>query len=237
LKVTSEITPEQAQMAAELALGVLEGEERAEALRLSLTNPAFAALVAQWQGQLDPLGEAFEETPPPDLWRAIEARLDPEPQAGTIHKLRFWQGLAAASGAIAAGLAAIMVLGPATNREVPDPAAPPASATVAIAQLTGTDGTMLAAKIDPQGQYLDIRAIALPDSGLTPELWVIPGNGVPRSLGLIARAGTTQVRLPDNLRPLVTEGAMLAVSLELAEGAPHEAPSSTPIAIGKISAI
>ncbi len=106
-----------------------------------------------------------------------------------------------------------------------------------IAQLTGTDGTLLAANIDPQGQYLDIRAIALPDTRLTPELWVIPGDGVPRSLGLIARSGTTQVRLPVNLRPLVNDGAVLAVSLELAEGAPHAAPSSTPIATGNISAI
>lgn len=224
-------------MAAELALGVLEGQERAEALHLSLTNPAFAAMVAQWQGQLDSLGEGFEETPPPDLWRAIETRLDSVPQTGMIHKLRLWQGLAAASGALAAGLAAIIVLGPATIREASDLAAPADPASVIIAQLTGTDGTLLAANIDPQGQYLDIRAIALPDTRLTPELWVISGDGVPRSLGLIARAGTTQVRLPVNLRPLVNDGAVLAVSLELAEGAPHAAPSSTPIATGNISAI
>lgn len=235
--MTSKLTPEQVQMAAELALGVLEGEERAEALRLSLAHPAFAAMVARWQGRLDPLGEGFEEAPPPDLWRAIEARLDAEPQTGNLRKLRLWQGLAAASGALAAGLAAIMVLGPATVREAAAPTAPAAPAPVVIAQLTGTDGTLLAANIDPQAQYLDIRAIALPDSGLTPELWVIPGDGVPRSLGLIARAGTTQVRLPDSLRPLVRDGALLAVSLEQPEGAPHTAPSSTPIATGKISAI
>lgn len=235
--MTSKITTEQSEMAAELALGVLEGQGRAEALRLSLTNPAFAAMVAQWQGQLDPLAEGFEEAPPPDIWRAIEARLDGEPQTDTIHKLRLWQTLAAASAALAAGLAAIMVLGPATIREASNPAAPTAPALVVIAQLTGTDGALLAANIDPQGQYLDIRAIALPDTSLTPELWVIPDDGVPRSLGLIARSGTTQVRLPDNLRPLVTDGAVLAISLELAEGAPHAAPSSTPIATGKISAI
>lgn len=235
--MTSKITPEQAQMAAELALGVLEGQERAEALRLSLTNPAFAAMVAQWQGQLDSLGEGFEEAPPPDLWRAIETRLDAEPQAGTIHKLRLWKGLAAALGALAAGLAVIIVLGPATIREASDLAAPADPASVVIAQLTGIDGTLLAANIDPQGQFLEIRAIALPDTQLTPELWVISGDGVPRSLGPIARSGTTQVRLPANLRPLVNDGAVLAVSLELAEGAPHAAPSSTPIATGNISAI
>lgn len=239
--MTSALTPSQAQMAAELALGVLEGEERAEALRLSLANPAFAAMVTKWQGRLDPLGAAFDEAPPPDLWNAIEARLDAAgpgvPGSDNLRSLRLWRGLAVGSGALAAGLAAIMVLGPGLMREASGPAIPAVKEAVVIAQLTGNDGTLLAANIDPQAKYLDIRAITLPDSGLTPELWVIPGDGVPRSLGLIARAGTTQVQLPDNLRPLVRDGALLAVSLELAEGAPHTAPSSTPIATGKISAI
>lgn len=224
-------------MAAELALGVLEGEERAEALRLSLANPAFAAMVAKWQGRLDPLGEGFEEAPPPDVLRAIEVRLDGEQRSAPVRSLRLWQVLAAGSGALAATLAAIMVLGPVSPREEPGPVVAAAKAQTVIAQLSGEGGTLLAANIGPQAQYLDIRAVALPETPLSPELWVIPADGVPRSLGLIARNGTTQVDLPENLRPLVTDGALLAVSLETREGAPHTAPSATPIAIGKISAI
>ncbi len=224
-------------MAAELALGVLEGEERAEALRLSLANPAFAAMVAKWQGRLDPLGEGFEEAPPPDVWCAIEARLDDAERPAPVRSLRLWQGIAAASGALAATLAAIMVLSPATLRKETGPVVATAPAPAVIAQLSGADGTLLAARIDPQAQVLDIRAVALPDTGLAPELWVIPADGVPRSLGLIARNGTTQVKLPASLGPLLVDGALLAVSLETAEGAPHTAPSSTPIATGKISAI
>jgi anti-sigma-K factor RskA len=106
-----------------------------------------------------------------------------------------------------------------------------------IAQLAGADGTLLAASVGPKAQYLDIRAISLPETGLVPELWVIPGDGVPRSLGLIASVGVTQVKLPAELQPFVVDGAVLAVSLETAQGAPHTAPSSTPIATGKISAI
>ena len=70
-----------------------------------------------------------------------------------------------------------------------------------------------------------------------PELWIIPGDGVPRSLGLIRPDGTTLVVLPPELKALLIDGAVLAVSLEKAEGAPHVAPSSTPIATGKISTI
>lgn len=224
-------------MAAELALGVLEGEERAEALRLSLANPAFAAMVAKWQGRLDPLGEGFDEVQPPNVWPAIEARLDTQERSHEISKIRFWRSIAAATGALAVGLAVIMVFGPVTFSDRPNPAVAPLVTPVVIAQLAGADGTLLAASVGPQARYLDIRAIALPETGLVPELWVIPGDGVPRSLGLIARSGTTQVRLPSNLRSLIVDGAVLAVSLESAQGAPHTAPSSTPIATGKISAI
>lgn len=235
--MTSQLTPEQTALAAELALGVLEGEERAEALRLSLENPAFAAMVAKWRSRLDPLGEGFAEAPPPDVWQAIEARLDGSEREGEVRSSRLWKGIAGLSGALAASLAAIMVLGPATHRETPAPAVANVPPPVVIAQLSGTDGTLLAANIGPQAQYIDIRAVALPVTSLTPELWVIPGDGVPRSLGLIGRDGTTKVRLAEALRPLVADGAILAVSLESAEGAPHTAPSSTPIATGKISAI
>jgi anti-sigma-K factor RskA len=232
-RVNSKLTPEQAALAAELALGVLEGEERAEALRLSLSDPAFAARVRKWQGRLDPLGDGFAEAPPPDLWPAIEARLDAEPRTLELGRIRFWQRTAALSGALAASLAAILVFNAFAVR-TPEPQSP---APAVIAQLAGADGTLLAADLDPQNNRISIRAVALPDSALVPELWVIPADGVPRSLGLIAADGTTLVAVPDSLKAFVVDGALLAVSLELPEGAPHTAPSSTPIAMGKISAI
>lgn len=228
----SKLTPEMAAMAAELALGVLEGEERAEALRHALSDPAFAEAVRQWQAQLEPLGESFAEAPAPNLWSAIEARLDAQPRAEEVSKIRIWQGATMLAGALAAGLAAVAIFNSAAVRETPQTTAP-----VVIAQLSGTDGTLLAANLDTQGGALTIRAVALPQSELVPELWVIPGDGVPRSLGLISPEGTTRVALSESLRPLVVDGAILAVSLETASGAPHTAPSSTPIAMGKISAI
>lgn len=232
--MTSELTPEQAALAAEHALGVLEGEERAEALRLSLANPDFAASVKKWQGRLDPLGEAFDEAPPPDLWHAIEARLGDQPANAEVRALRFWKGVAGLAGAVAATLAVVMVVNPfsASVPALKRPATRPV-----IAQLAGADGTLLAANVNPQTGQLVIRAVTLPKSDLVPELWVIAGDGVPRSLGLISREKATLVNLPKALRPLVIDGATLAVSLESREGAPHTAPSSTPIAVGPISAI
>ncbi|MBA4043605.1 MAG: hypothetical protein C0471_04185 [Erythrobacter sp.] len=230
--MNSELTPEQVAMASEIALGVLEGNERAEAMRLMLENPAFAAMVRTWQDELDPLGEGFTEAPPPNLWPAIAARLDAEPRGETISQLRFWQAGTALASAMAASLAAILIFNPATTPKPAQPAERPV-----IAQLAGADGTLLAANLTRSNNQINIRAVTLPDSTLVPELWVIPGDGIPRSLGLIEADGTSVVVIPAELKPLLIDGAVLAVSLEQAEGAPHTAPSSTPIATGKISVI
>jgi len=229
------LSPEQDLLAAELALGVLEGDERAQAMRLSLADPAFAAAVAAWRARLEPLGEDFAETAPPDLWPAIEARLGD--RGTTLRQLRFWRWGALGSGALAASLAAMLVFAPKPEpvtvvREVvraPD--------TMAMAQLGGEAGASLAANYDPGQGALRIRAIAMPQSDLAPELWVIPADGVPRSLGLVSASGTTNVAVPARLRALIVDGATLAITMEPVDGAPHAAPSSAPVAAGKISKI
>ena len=45
---------ERSQLAAEYALGVLDGADRANAARLANEDDAFAALVAQWHERLAP---------------------------------------------------------------------------------------------------------------------------------------------------------------------------------------
>jgi anti-sigma-K factor RskA len=231
------LTPEQDLLAAELALGVLEGEERAQALRLSLADSAFAAAVDAWRARLEPLGEDFADAAPPDLWPAIEARLGDRGSGPSVGQLRFWRWSALGSGALAASLAAVLIFAPKPEpitvvREVvraPD--------TMAVAQLGGEAGASLAANYDPGQGALRIRAIAMPASELAPELWVIPADGVPRSLGLVSASGTTHVAVPARLRALIVDGATLAITMEPVDGAPHAAPSSAPVAAGKISKI
>lgn len=231
------LSPEQDLLAAELALGVLEGEERAEALRLSLANPAFAAAVDSWRTRLDPLGEDFADAAPPDLWPVIEARLGAGSTNGNLRQLRFWRWSAIGSGALAASLAAVLVLAPRPEPVTVVREVVRAPETMAVARLDGEAGASLAANYDPDQGALRIRAIALPQSELAPELWVIPADGVPRSLGLVSASGTTQVAVPARLRALIVDGATLAITMEPVEGAPHGAPSSAPVAAGKISKI
>lgn len=228
------LDPELEALAAELTLGLLTGEERARALRLSLSDPAFAAALDAWRARLDPMYAEFEELPAPDLWPAIERRLDRT--GGTVRELRAWRWTALGSGALAASFAAAFLFArpePATVvREVVR-----APAQVAVAQLGGKGGALLAANYAPGEGDLRVRTIALPASDLAPELWVIPADGVPRSLGLLEGQGVTKVAVPARLRALLVDGATLAVTMEPIDGAPHAGPSSAPIATGTISRI
>lgn len=221
-------------LAAELALGLLDGEDRARAMRLCLSDRDFAASVEMWRTRFEPLHDGFAESPPPEVWPAIQRRLGVFDDTRLRRALTRWRVGAIASGAMAASLAAFVVLRP----PAPSVTIVRAPDQTAIAQL-GSDGAaaLLAANYDPAGGLLRIRAVRLPSSTLAPELWVIPEDGVPRSLGLLAASGVSKVTVDGGTRALLRDGATLAVTLEPRDGAPHRAPTSTPIAAGKISTI
>lgn len=231
------LTPEQEMLAAELALGVLDGSERAEAQRLVLADPAFAAEVEAWRARLDDMSHGYAEATPRDLWPAIETRLNAADDRETVRKLRFWRWSAIGSSAVAASLAAAMLLlpGPAPVTVVREIVRAPDQ--VAVAQLGGEAGALLAANYDPGEGMLRIRAIDMPQSELAPELWIIPADGVPRSLGLVDARGTTRVAIPAKLRAHMVDGSTLAITMEPIAGAPHAGPSSPAVAAGKISKI
>ena len=68
--------PEDERLAAEYALGVLAGAERAEAAQRVARETSFAALVAQWETRLAPwAGEIDEVAPPPQVWDRIASAL------------------------------------------------------------------------------------------------------------------------------------------------------------------
>jgi anti-sigma-K factor RskA len=214
-------------LAGEVALGLLEGEARAEALRLQLADRDFAAEVERWSSDFAGMAHQVEAAEvSAGLWRAIAARLDRENPSIVERALQRWRTGALLAGAIAASLALVLLLRPAPAL-VPQP--------VAIAQLTGTSGAALAARYDPLAGTLRIRADAMPASRLAPELWVIPADGVPRSLGLVAARGSSEVAVVPKLRNLLAEGATLAITMEEPSTAPHAAPGSAPVAAGKIS--
>ncbi|MFL9841907.1 anti-sigma factor [Sphingomonas sp. ST-64] len=231
-------------LAAELALGVLEGDDLAAAQRQRLADPAFADAVETWEQLLAGLAlETVEEAVPVALWQRVEAAIAETPDTVAsivpLQRLRRWQFGAGAAGAVAAALAILLMLPrPAVEGPPPDRTQPVASRPAIVAQLRGEDaGPIIAARYDPQTAQLRLAVDAMGESDLAPELWVIPDDGVPRSLGLIAPTGDTQLTVAQGHRTMIRDGATLAVTMEPRASAPHQAPSSAPVASGKIFGI
>jgi anti-sigma-K factor RskA len=72
-------------LAAEYVLGTLSGDERAQAETLMSIDPAFEAVVRQWErrlGELNVMVEAVE--PEPEVWERIQASIRPAPTIAPI---------------------------------------------------------------------------------------------------------------------------------------------------------
>src|ERR1700753_669793 len=106
-------------VAAEYALGVLSGVERADAERRLAREPAFARLVSAWNERLAPLAAEIDEiSPPPLVWSRIAAALPSQSGArsGLWSSLVFWRGFGLVSALTAACLALVIYFGAVGHR-------------------------------------------------------------------------------------------------------------------------
>lgn len=240
--------------AAELALGVLDGEERAAAERRLLTDPAFSREVEGWSLRLAAIAaEAAPREPPAAVWPRIESRLDAgagaEGGAGAVVELRLrrslgvWRAIAGGAGAIAAALAVVLAMP--HQAAPPAPAAPPAAPVVArtgggvleAASLSSPKGGQIAfiAVYDPERRELVLTPATLGrTSGRSPELWVIPAGGEPIPLG-VGQFGKP-VRLKVDALTGKAAGT-LAVSIEPEGGSPSGKPTGPVVATGQLQAL
>ncbi len=217
-------------LAGELALGVLDGEDRATALRRLVAEPDFATAVERWQHRLAPMLDGVAEvSPPASVWpRIAAATIDAPDTRGTVTPNR-WRTAALAAMAIAACLAILLLW-----RQPPP--APPTPGEELIAQLVDADGDpLVVARYDSANALLRVRTSNLPVGDLRPELWVIGADAKPRSLGLIAANATSNLVAAEGLRSLIAAGATFAVTMEPATGAPHAAPTGTILATAKLA--
>jgi anti-sigma-K factor RskA len=246
---------EREALAAEYALGVLDGDERRTAEDLIVRDAGFAAAVGRWRAEIEPMVEtAPAVTPPADLWRRIEAELAPAParaaapaaaaKPGLWSSLAFWRGLSFATAGAAAVFAALLVMPqPVAAPSAVEPPAtgqPAVAGPMAAAPVMMEGGTaLLAAAYDPGHR----RFIVTPtgryelQASQDLELWIIVGDKAPRSLGVIDAANPRAYALPDDVRADLAAGATLAVSIEPTGGSPTGAPTGAVVASGKLTQI
>jgi anti-sigma-K factor RskA len=233
------------RLAGEYALGLLEGEELAQAVRLLAGDGDFRARVARWSGRFAPLLEEVEaESPPPGLWARVERAIAPaaitaQPQGSNVvmlrRKVNLWRGYSAAATALAASLALFLV----TRPDAPVPA--PRKTGEALVAMMSAEGSAakLVATFDPARNSLivtptaGIQAVA----GHAHELWLIPADGKPRSMGMVVPGAPHRMAVPEPMMAEMKADVTLALSVEPAGGSPSGSPTGPVIASGKLARI
>jgi anti-sigma-K factor RskA len=177
------------RLASAYVLGTLRGPARRRFETLLMAHPALRSAVADWQERLMPLSVSVAPVEPPErVWRGIEERLFAE--AHSTHAAAaatpWWQRLGvwrALSGVTtAAALAMFMVAS-----QTPAPQAPVIVVLGSNPEAAQALNASFVASVTADGRALVLKP--LNEFSLTPgkalQLWAVPAQGAPRSLGLV----------------------------------------------------
>lgn len=230
-------TPERIEaLAAEYVLGSLHGQARRRFERWMMESVRVREEVWFWEQKLSPLGtQVSDRSPPASVWKRIEARLWPGEASTTVGKpaandgARSWllPGWSLAATAAALVLAVILV-------QQPQPG-PDQRLSGAIVQADVTDPLWLVSGSDAE-RRLKLRPVAATaaQQGKDYELWIVPQDGSPVSLGVVPIGDTYQVVLDDKTRALLASSRTLAISLEPTGGSPTGAPTGPILHVAKL---
>ena len=215
-------------VAAEYALGTLPARARARLDRVARDDAIVMRAMREWERRIAMLADgAAPIQPPPRVWTSLARRLGFDEVADVApwwRRLGFWRPFALASFAAAFALAVALL-------------APVAPTESVVGVLAGPDARPVLLASVPRGErVLAVKAlapVAVP-AGRALELWMLPGQGAPRSLGLIPAAGAGQVRLPAAPEQAFRGIDALAVSLEPAGGSPTGLPTGPVLYTGRL---
>ena len=185
-----------------------------------------------WEERLLPLAESVPPiAPPARVWQRILARIQGGRAPGAATQsiwanLALWRGLTLAGFATALALVLVLFSPPAERTE-----------QTLVVVLAGQDAKpALVASAERGARSLLVKAVTpieLPaDKAL--ELWALPGQGNPRSLGLIAPSGIVRVALPGPADAALANIPALAVSLEPKTGSPTGLPTGAVLYTGTV---
>ena len=237
---TAEGTQEIEALAGEFALGVLAGQERADAMFRLRTDPDFKRAVEAWERQLAPLATRVEPIDPPAgledrLMRLIAGRQDTAAGGREVfqlqRRLRLWQSASLAAAA-AIGLLLISLFS-----HLPRTAgiSPAAQRYVAVLQPEG-QGPAFVATVDLTSGILSAQSIgAVPETGKSFELWAVgAGRDRPRSLGVVDGRLRIPVEKLGKVSRQDLQNTILAVSIEPKGGSPTGVATGPIVYTGKL---
>jgi anti-sigma-K factor RskA len=219
------------RLAAEYVLGTLRGPARRRFQALLDAHPALRSAVRRWEVQLAPLSDSVAPVAPPErVWTAVEARLfGAAPAAapqGLWNRLGLWRSLSALATAAAVALVFVVT-------QVPPPQAPIVVVLATNPEAAGITNASFVASLSADGRALVLKPLNAPTltAAQALELWSVPAQGGPRSLGLVRADQATTLLLQAGVQ---RSTAAFAVSIEPAGGSPTGAPTGPIVSLGRI---
>ncbi len=244
-------------IAAEYALGLLEGEELLAARGRLATDKDFAWRKEWWDNWFVPLSDDVAGAEPSaEVWDRIEARLTAAESAEVVSapvaantasndnvvalqdKVRRWQWTAGITSAAAAVALAFLAFGPAGAPPEDTPtliaSADPLMATVPI----GDTGLRLDVTYMPESERMLVTAIGLTADGVHDhELWLVPAEGDLQSLGVVAPGEVVSVDLPDEIARNILDGSQVLLTREPLGGKPEGEDAGPVVAEGAFNKV
>lgn len=231
------------RLAAEYAMGLLEGEQLLAVRGRLAREPAFSGMVARWEQHLAPaLDDIDGAEPSPDLWDRIANEVEqegeaPSPVVMLQRRVVMWQRMAAGS-AVAAVTALALLFVPLGDGPAPGPpeSQPPLVASIPIADTPLRIGVTYL----PDREELLVSADGIEADGVHDhELWLVPAQDGAKlqSLGLIAPGEQRRVPLDPALAAMIADGSQMVLTREPLGGKPPSEPAGPVVAQGAFDAI
>ncbi|WP_086608693.1 anti-sigma factor [Erythrobacter donghaensis] len=241
-------------IAAEWALGLLEGEELLAARGKAATDPDFAWRKQWWDDWFAPLTDAIPGAEPSDhVWQGIAARVATQAAAQTSAaphapapnvvalkaEVRRWRWVAGLTSAAAAVALALFFSAPGRSPGEAPPAQLAAAAPMVATVPVGESGLRLDVTYIPESQRMVVGAIGLTADGVHDhELWLVPADGTPlQSLGVVAPGEVRSMELPQTVTAKLGEGASLVLTREPIGGKPEGKDAGPVVAKGAFTRI
>lgn len=193
-------------------------------------DEAFSQIVARWQADMESFNQDYDEvTPRAAVLEQLEQRLFAAPltskvNVGLWNSMAFWRWLSLGTS-VAAAAALIYASGIAS---------PSSRDGKLVAELSAPNNSvnMLASYDAESGRMRIVPVAAGRAQEKSLELWLVPGQGDPFSLGILPADTGGELVIPSDLRDRLSGGATLAVSLEPFGGSPTGKPTGAIVASG-----
>ena len=221
------------RLASEYVLGTLRGGARRRFEDYMRRDAVLHKEVETWQAHLLPLADRLSPVDPhARVWKKIEARLDGERSTSVASKkvslwesLSFWRSVGLGASVVAVALLATMLT------------LKPVELSPILTAVLAEDNNVARVFVEQSKPGLLMVKMVTPwktMNGMALELWVVPKDGAPRSLGLINDTGETRLVFT-GMDEKLSGGLVFALSKEPPGGSPTGQPTGNVMCKGAIA--